>query len=202
MSELRSFSNILVTGGSGFIGSNFIRYLFSDAGFGGRVVNLDALTYAGNPQNLADIAAAYPDRYVFIKGDIRDAVLVQKLFADYDIDAVVHFAAESHVDRSILDPQSFITTNIMGTYTLLEAARQAWKGRYAMKLPECPAQRASPLARACFSTTFRRTKCTGAWAKKAPSERPPPTTRARPIPPARRPATSWSKHMATPTAFP
>ncbi len=127
MSEARGFSNILVTGGAGFIGSNFIRYLFTDAEFGGRVVNLDALTYAGNPQNLSDIAAQYKDRYVFVHGDIRDAALVQKLFADYNIDAVVHFAAESHVDRSILDPQSFITTNVMGTYTLLEAARQAWK---------------------------------------------------------------------------
>jgi dTDP-glucose 4,6-dehydratase len=95
------------------------------------VVNLDALTYAGNPQNLSDIAAQYKDRYVFVHGDIRDAALVQKLFADYNIDAVVHFAAESHVDRSILDPQSFITTNVMGTYTLLEAARQAWKGTAA-----------------------------------------------------------------------
>jgi len=130
MADLRSFSNILVTGGAGFIGSNFIRYLFTDAGFSGRVVNLDALTYAGNPQNLADIAVQYKDRYIFVHGDIRDAALVQKLFADYEIDAVVHFAAESHVDRSILDPQSFITTNVMGTYTLLEAARQAWKGRY------------------------------------------------------------------------
>ena len=130
MEKLRSFSNILVTGGAGFIGSNFIRYLFTDAGFSGRVVNLDVLTYAGNLQNLADIAAHYQDRYIFVHGDIRDAALVQKLFADYAIDAVVHFAAESHVDRSILDPQSFITTNVMGTYTLLEAARQAWKGRY------------------------------------------------------------------------
>lgn len=131
MSEARSFSNILVTGGAGFIGSNFIHYLFTDGGFGGRVVNLDALTYAGNPQNLSDIAAQYKDRYVFVHGDIRDAALVQKLFADYNIDAVVNFAAESHVDRSILDPQSFITTNVMGTYTLLEAARQAWKGTAA-----------------------------------------------------------------------
>jgi len=98
MSEARGFSNILVTGGAGFIGSNFIRYLFTDAEFGGRVVNLDALTYAGNPQNLSDIAAQYKDRYVFVHGDIRDAALVQKLFADYNIDAVVHFAAESHVD--------------------------------------------------------------------------------------------------------
>jgi len=131
VSEARSFSNILVTGGAGFIGSNFIHYLFTDGGFGGRVVNLDALTYAGNPQNLSDIAAQYKDRYVFVHGDIRDAALVQKLFADYNIDAVVNFAAESHVDRSILDPQSFITTNVMGTYTLLEAARQAWKGTAA-----------------------------------------------------------------------
>ena len=131
MSEARSFSNILVTGGAGFIGSNFIHYLFADLGFSGRVVNLDALTYAGNPQNLSDIAAQYKDRYVFVHGDIRDAALVQKLFADYNIDAVVNFAAESHVDRSILDPQSFITTNVMGTYTLLEAARQAWKGTAA-----------------------------------------------------------------------
>jgi dTDP-glucose 4,6-dehydratase len=145
MEKLRSFSNILVTGGAGFIGSNFIRYLFTDAGFNGRVVNLDALTYAGNPQNLADIAVQYKDRYVFVHGDIRDAALVQKLFADYAIDAVVHFAAESHVDRSILDPQSFITTNVMGTYTLLEAARQAWKGRYgddAARVPGATAQSA------------------------------------------------------------
>ncbi len=138
MEKLRSFSNILVTGGAGFIGSNFIRYLFTDAGFSGRVVNLDALTYAGNPQNLADIAVQYKDRYVFVRGDIRDAALVQKLFADYEIDAVVHFAAESHVDRSILDPQSFITTNVMGTYTLLEAARQAWKGRYGDEAARVP----------------------------------------------------------------
>ena len=131
MSEARSFSNILVTGGAGFIGSNFILYLFTKVGFAGRVVNLDALTYAGNPQNLSDIAAQYKDSYVFVHGDIRDAALVQKLFADYDIDAVVHFAAESHVDRSIIDPQCFITTNVMGTYTLLEAARQAWKGTAA-----------------------------------------------------------------------
>jgi len=131
VSEARSFSNILVTGGAGFIGSNFILYLFTKVGFAGRVVNLDALTYAGNPQNLSDIAAQYKDSYVFVHGDIRDAALVQKLFADYDIDAVVHFAAESHVDRSIIDPQCFITTNVMGTYTLLEAARQAWKGTAA-----------------------------------------------------------------------
>ncbi len=130
MNQLRSFSNILVTGGAGFIGSNFIRYLFTEVGFAGRVVNLDALTYAGNLENLADIAAGYPDRYVFVKGDIRDKALVERVFSQYEIDAVVHFAAESHVDRSILDPEAFITTNVLGTYTLLEVARQAWKGRY------------------------------------------------------------------------
>ncbi len=130
MNQLRSFSNILVTGGAGFIGSNFIRYLFTEVGFAGRVVNLDALTYAGNLENLADIAAGYPDRYVFVKGDSRDKALVERVFSQYEIDAVVHFAAESHVDRSILDPEAFITTNVLGTYTLLEVARQAWKGRY------------------------------------------------------------------------
>ncbi len=129
MNQLRSFSNILVTGGAGFIGSNFIRYLFTEVGFAGRVVNLDALTYAGNLENLADIAAGYPDRYVFVKGDIRDRALVEQIFSQYGIDAVVHFAAESHVDRSILGPEEFITTNIMGTFTLLEAARKAWGAR-------------------------------------------------------------------------
>lgn len=126
MSEQRSFSTILVTGGAGFIGSNFIHWLFAQKEFAGRIINLDALTYAGNPQNLADIAAQHKDRYVFIHGDIRDAALVQKLFADYEIDAVVHFAAESHVDRSILGPEEFITTNVIGTFTLLEAAKKAW----------------------------------------------------------------------------
>ena len=74
--------------------------------------------------------AGYPDRYAFVKGDIRERALVERFFTQYGIDAVVHFAAESHVDRSILDPEAFITTNVLGTYTLLEVARQAWKGRY------------------------------------------------------------------------
>jgi dTDP-glucose 4,6-dehydratase len=126
----RSFKTILVTGGAGFIGSNFIHYLFGKAGFEGRVVNLDALTYAGNPESLADIDASLGGkRYFFEKADIRDSGAVTAVFANYQPDAVVHFAAESHVDRSILGPGDFVTTNVMGTFNLLEAARAAWGDR-------------------------------------------------------------------------
>jgi dTDP-glucose 4,6-dehydratase len=120
---------ILVTGGAGFIGSNFIRYVLEEAGFKGRVVNLDKLTYAGNPGNLVDIQAAYKDRYHFVKGDICDFKLLARLFKKYRPYAVVHFAAESHVDRSIFGPKDFIETNIHGTFALLETARKAWAGR-------------------------------------------------------------------------
>jgi dTDP-glucose 4,6-dehydratase len=115
--------NMLVTGGCGFIGSNFIRYLLEESDFDGRVINLDKLTYAGNPLNLSDIAEKNADRYVFEKADICDAQEVSRIFDQYEIDCVCHFAAESHVDRSITGPGAFITTNIVGTYTLLEAAR-------------------------------------------------------------------------------
>jgi dTDP-glucose 4,6-dehydratase len=127
---VRGLATILVTGGAGFIGSNFIRYLLDGkSGFTGRVINLDALTYAGNPANLAEIEAAYGgDRYFFEKGSIGDAALVDGLFERYRPDTVVHFAAESHVDRSILGPRAFIETNVLGTFTLLEAARKHWKG--------------------------------------------------------------------------
>ena len=120
---------ILVTGGAGFIGSNFIRFAFEKAGFKGRIVNLDKLTYAGNLENLADIERKYKGRYVFEKGDICDFKLVGGLFKKYDLCQVVHFAAESHVDRSIFGPKDFIETNIHGTFALLETARQAWAGR-------------------------------------------------------------------------
>ena len=127
----RTLSTILVTGGSGFIGSNFIRYLLGDAGhaehgFSGRIINLDALTYAGNPDNLADIAGAAGERYRFVHGDIADAELLGCLFEEEPIDTIVHFAAESHVDRSIHGPQAFVQTNVMGTFALLEAARKNW----------------------------------------------------------------------------
>ena len=132
---MRSFQNILITGGAGFIGSNMIRYLFAGAPhFTGRVINLDLLSYAGNPESLADIQERYGSgvnpRYVFVQGDICDRSLVERVFRDYQIDAVIHFAAESHVDRSILGPEAFIRTNVMGTFTLLDVARHAWKDRY------------------------------------------------------------------------
>ncbi len=123
----RALTNILVTGGAGFIGSNFIRFVCEQTAFAGRIVNLDALTYAGNPANLADLDAR--DRYVFEHADIRDADRVRDVFAKYDIDTVVHLAAESHVDRSIVGPGDFITTNIVGTFNLLEAARASWAER-------------------------------------------------------------------------
>ncbi|GAB6393330.1 MAG: dTDP-glucose 4,6-dehydratase [Treponematales bacterium] len=127
---MRKLQNLLVTGGAGFIGCNFIRMLLRKTPeFSGRVINLDNLTYAGNLLSLADIDRDFGGgRYVFVKGDICDRELVTRLFAEYRIDSVAHFAAESHVDRSILGPEAFVRTNVSGTFTLLEAARQAWGG--------------------------------------------------------------------------
>jgi len=115
--------NLLVTGGCGFIGTNFIRYLLETSDFNGKVVNVDKLTYAGNPENLADIEEKFPERYVIIQADICDTNKMNEIYTDYQIDSVCHFAAESHVDRSILGPADFIQTNIIGTFTLLELAR-------------------------------------------------------------------------------
>lgn len=127
---MRLLKNILVTGGCGFIGSNFIRFLIEDSDFNGRVVNLDKLTYAGNPENLQSLTDKFDEsRYILIKGDIGDRDLVLKIMMDYDIDTLVHFAAESHVDRAIDGPQDFIRTNLVGTFTLLETARHYWSGR-------------------------------------------------------------------------
>ena len=116
--------NILVTGGCGFIGTGFIRLLLLDSDFDGRIINLDKLTYAGNPDNLADLVPKVSGRYIFIKADICDAAALDRAFEDYQIDAICHFAAESHVDRSIVAPDAFIKTNIDGTFNLLEAARR------------------------------------------------------------------------------
>jgi dTDP-glucose 4,6-dehydratase len=118
---------ILVTGGAGFIGSAFVRY-FLGADPGGRIVNLDKLTYAGNLENLEPVAA--DPRYRFVQGDICDERLAGILLAEEKPDAIVHFAAESHVDRSILSPEPVIQTNLRGTFTLLEAARRAGTGRF------------------------------------------------------------------------
>jgi dTDP-glucose 4,6-dehydratase len=126
----RQFSTVLVTGGSGFIGSNFIHFLLEKAFFSGKVVNLDALTYAGNPESLADMERKYGgSRYFFEKADICDRAAVESVFERHKPDAVLHFAAESHVDRSILGPEAFIRTNVIGTYTMLDVARKAWAGR-------------------------------------------------------------------------
>jgi len=129
----RKLTNILVTGGAGFIGVNFIRFLLSGSGkaaeFDGRVINLDALTYAGNAVSLKEIDEEHGGRrYFFEHGDICSRQFVEEIFRKYNIDTVVHFAAESHVDRSILGPEAFIRTNVLGTFTLLECARNTWKG--------------------------------------------------------------------------
>lgn len=116
-------NHILVTGGAGFIGSNFIKYMLSAYDYS--IINLDELTYAGNLENLKEVEN--DPRYTFIKGNICDANLVHQIFKRYDIDTVVNFAAESHVDRSIETPRVFFETNILGTQTLLEAAKKYWK---------------------------------------------------------------------------
>jgi dTDP-glucose 4,6-dehydratase len=122
-----AISTILVTGGAGFIGSNFIQYLFKQANFKGTVINVDKLTYAGNLENLSEIEKQYGGkRYFFEKADICNQEKISAIFAKYAIDTVVNFAVESHVDRSIYGPKEFIQTNIIGTFTLLEAARKAW----------------------------------------------------------------------------
>jgi len=115
--------NLLVTGGCGFIGTNFIRYLLLSSDFKVRIINVDSFTYAGNLANLKDIAEEYGDRYVFIKEDICEKDAMDRVFKEYEIDGLCHFAAESHVDRSIIGPDSFIKTNINGTFNLLELAR-------------------------------------------------------------------------------
>ncbi|MBL9152031.1 MAG: dTDP-glucose 4,6-dehydratase [Verrucomicrobiales bacterium] len=125
---------ILVTGGAGFIGSNLVHYLLGPAAdeLGvsiERVVNLDKLTYAGNPENLAALAG--DPRHLFVQGDICDAALLEKLYAEHDFDAVMHLAAESHVDRSIDAPEQFILTNFVGTFQMLHAARNHHKKRQA-----------------------------------------------------------------------
>jgi len=123
----RLLKNILVTGGAGFIGSNFIRYLFEKTDFNGNIVNVDKLTYAGDKENLSDIEKKYGQkRYFFKKKDICNIDELKEIFKSHSIDTVVHFAAESHVDRSITGPSDFIQTNIIGTFNLLEIVREMW----------------------------------------------------------------------------
>ena len=121
---------LLITGGAGFIGSHVVR-LFTTKYPQYRIVNLDALTYAGNLENLRDVDAL--PNYTFERGDITDAAYLADLFEKYNFDGVIHLAAESHVDRSISDPLSFVRTNVMGTVTLLNTARNAWAGNFEGK---------------------------------------------------------------------
>ena len=121
MSSVRQPQSVLVTGGCGFIGSAFIRYLFRLPEFTGKVVNFDLLTYAANPDNVATVASS--ERYAFVQADIGDAPAVAQVCREHAIDTIVHFAAESHVDRSITGPGAFIQANIVGTYQLLEVVR-------------------------------------------------------------------------------
>ncbi|MGQ1948600.1 dTDP-glucose 4,6-dehydratase [Geofilum sp. OHC36d9] len=121
---------ILITGGAGFIGSHVVR-LFVNKYPQYKIVNLDALTYAGNLENLKDLE--FKPNYEFVKGDITDLKVVNRLFANYHFDGVIHLAAESHVDRSISNPLEFFNTNILGTVTLLNAARMEWQGHFEGK---------------------------------------------------------------------
>ena len=116
-------TNILVTGGAGFIGSNFVPY-FLEANPDVHLVNIDALTYAGDLENLKEVENH--DRYTFIKGNICDRKLIEKIFERYDIQGVIHFAAESHVDNSITNPDAFMQTNILGTFNLIDVAKRYW----------------------------------------------------------------------------
>ena len=115
----------LVTGGAGFIGSNYIHYMFEKYGEQIRIINVDALTYAGNLENLKDIEDR--SNYTFVKADICDKEAINRIFTENEIDRVVHFAAESHVDRSIREPEVFIRTNVLGTAVLLNCAKAAWE---------------------------------------------------------------------------
>ena len=115
----------LVTGGAGFIGSNYIHYMFRKYGDQIRVINVDLLTYAGNLENLKELEGN--PNYTFVKADICDKAAIEKVFAENDIDRVVHFAAESHVDRSIRNPEVFVRTNVLGTAVMLNCAKAAWE---------------------------------------------------------------------------
>jgi dTDP-glucose 4,6-dehydratase len=179
--------NILVTGGAGFIGSNFIRYLLRVEP-AVNVINLDALTYAGSLENLKQLPN--PDRHIFIRADIRDTSLVEKILREHEIDTVVHFAAETHVDRSIMDPAPFIQTNVLGTANLLEAVREYW-----MK------SAVAPDGKKRFHH-ISTDEVYGSLALDEPAwtEESPPMRRARRMRLPKPPATTWCTPTVTPTA--
>ena len=176
---------VLVTGGAGFIGSNFVLDWLARSDE--TVINLDALTYAGNLENLATLDG--DARHIFVKGDIGNFELVSRLLAEHQPRAVVNFAAESHVDRSIHGPEDFIQTNIVGTFRLLEAVRECYG-----KLEKT--------AKSEFRFLHVATdEVYGSLAPDAPAfSEPTATSRTARTRPARQPATIWSGPTITPTA--
>ncbi len=176
---------ILVTGGAGFIGSAVVRHIIENTQDEVRVV--DCLTYAGNLESLAPVAGS--ERYSFSQTDITDAAAVAAQFSEFRPDIVMHLAAESHVDRSIDGPAAFIQTNVIGTFTLLEAARHYWSG--------LGKRRSRPSA----STTSPPMRCTATCtAPMTCSPKKPRTRRAARTPPPKRAATIWFAHGTAPTA--
>lgn len=176
---------ILVTGGAGFIGSAVVRHIIENTRDEVRVV--DCLTYAGNLESLAPVAGS--ERYSFSQTDITDAAAVAAQFSEFRPDIVMHLAAESHVDRSIDGPAAFIQTNVIGTFTLLEAARHYWSG--------LGKRRSRPSA----STTSPPMRCTATCtAPMTCSPKKPRTRRAARTPPPKRAATIWFAPGTAPTA--
>ncbi|OPZ61264.1 MAG: dTDP-glucose 4,6-dehydratase 2 [Candidatus Aminicenantes bacterium ADurb.Bin508] len=179
----RTLRRVLVTGGCGFIGTNFIRYLFEKTEFSGKIINLDKLTYAGNPKNLEGLAERYgAGRYRFLRGDIGDAALVEKILREEEVDTIVHFAAESHVDRSIRGPEEFVRTNVLGTFTLLEAARKVWESSTGKVFHHVSTDE-----------VFGSLGPVGFFTEGSPYDP------GAPIPPPRPPRTTWSGPIFTPT---
>jgi len=176
---------ILVTGGAGFIGSALIRHLMRHTRH--QVLNVDKLTYAGNLESLSEVND--DPRYAFLQADIGDAAAMSAALADFAPDAVMHLAAESHVDRSIDGPAAFIQTNIVGSYVLLDACRAYWQ---ALAGPRKPRRSAS--------TIFPPTRCTATCRGRATcSAKPRPTRPARPTRRARPPPTTWCAPGSAPT---
>ena len=173
----------LVTGGAGFIGGNFVLEAVRQ---GVRVINLDVLTYAGNLDTLQSIQG--DPNHVFVHGDIGDAELVESLLREHRPDAVINFAAESHVDRSIDGPAAFVQTNVVGTLTLLEKTRDYWKGW---------TKRVVPRSASCMS---RPTRSTARWARRASSPSSRRSRRTRRTPRRRPRRTTWCARSTTPTA--
>jgi len=176
---------ILVTGGAGFIGSNFIRYILSETGW--TITNLDKLTYAGNLENLAGVQD--DPRYSFVRGDIAEATFINSLFTEKKFDTVVNFAAESHVDRSIMDASPFIQANIAGAQALLDAARKYGLQKFVQVSTdevygslEHPWPRTAPIPPArrqptCSAGPISRPTACPWWSPAAPTTSAPTSSR-------------------------